>query len=184
MNVVEIEEAVSELSQAPYGSNLIWDFMLAYGAPKSAVARIQTGQGIVSDLADGVVWRKWLHFCPSARGLIAETLETLEQSAVSARAKVRYLLTTDGVEFGARDLKTGEGLFCELHSLGDHFGFFLPIAGIDRYEIADENPVDIKATGRLAKLYDALVAENPSWKQLHSMASQCGPCLPTARRSH
>jgi hypothetical protein len=41
--------------------------------------------------------------------------------------------------------------------------FFLPLAGIEPYEGVAENPADVKATGRLAKLYDAILESNPDW---------------------
>ncbi len=35
---------------------------------------------------------------------------------------------------------------------------------MSRYKAAEENEVDVKAAGRLAKLYDALLKKNPEWK--------------------
>lgn len=164
MNAVEIEEAVTELTQQPYEPvTFITGFMAAYGASATTITRLKGGDGNTSDLAGGILWKKWLHFQPAAEGQASNVLDAIEASRKTAQGKVRYAITTDGAEFAARDLKTGEALFCPLPDLENHFGFFLPIAGIDRYEVADENPVDIKATGRLAKLYDALIAENPDW---------------------
>lgn len=164
MNAVEIEEAVAELIQQPYEPvAFITGFMAAYGASATTITRLKGGDGNTSDLADGILWKKWIHFQPAAGGQASNVLDAIEASRKTAQGKVRYAITTDGTEFAARDLKTGEALFCPLSDLENHFGFFLPIAGIDRYEVADENPVDIKATGRLAKLYDALIAENPDW---------------------
>lgn len=164
MNAVEIEEAVAELIQQPYEPvAFITGFMAAYGASAATITRLKGGDGNTSDLPGGVLWRKWVHFQPAAKGQASNVLDAIEASRKTAQGKVRYAITTDGDEFSARDLKTGEALFCPLPDLENHFGFFLPIAGIDRYEVADENPVDIKATGRLAKLYDALIAENPDW---------------------
>lgn len=164
MNAVEIEEAVAELIQQPYEPvAFITGFMAAYGASATTITRLKGGDGNTSDLADGILWKKWIHFQPAAGGQASNVLDAIEASRKTAQGKVRYAITTDGTEFAARDLKTGEALFCPLPDLENRFGFFLPIAGIDRYEVADENPVDIKATGRLAKLYDALIAENPDW---------------------
>ena len=164
MNAVEIEEAVAELIQQPYEPvAFITGFMAAYGASATTITRLKGGDGNTSDLADGILWKKWIHFQPAAEGQASNVLDAIEASRKTAQGKVRYAITTDGTEFAARDLKTGEALFCPLPDLENRFGFFLPIAGIDRYEVADENPVDIKATGRLAKLYDALIAENPDW---------------------
>jgi hypothetical protein len=164
MNVVEIEEAVAELAKQPFrAGDFIAGFMAAYGAPKATLARSKTPEGNGSDLPGGVLWRKWLHFKPSKSGQITQDLDALDASKKTAQGKVRFTIACDGAEFGARDLKTGEALFCPLAELENRFGFFLPIAGIDRYEVADENPIDIKATGKLAKLYDALIADNPDW---------------------
>lgn len=164
MNAVEIEEAVTELTQQPYEPvAFITGFMAAYGASATTITRLKGGDGNTSDLLNGILWKKWVHFQPAAEGQAASVLDAIEASRKTAQGKVRYAITTDGTEFAARDLKTGEALFCPLPDLENHFGFFLPIAGIDRYEVADENPVDIKATGRLAKLYDALIASNPDW---------------------
>ena len=164
MNAVEIEEAVAELIQQPYEPvAFITGFMAAYGASATTITRLKGGDGNTSDLPGGVLWKKWVHFQPAAEGQASNVLDAIEASRKTAQGKVRYAITTDGDEFSARDLKTGEALFCPLPDLENHFGFFLPIAGIDRYEVADENPVDIKATGKLAKLYDALIAENPDW---------------------
>ncbi len=44
------------------------------------------------------------------------------------------------------------------------FYFFLPLAGIDKYKAVEENPADIKAAGRLSKLYDEIIRVNPDWK--------------------
>lgn len=164
MNAVEIEEAVGEPIQKPYEPDaFIKGFMAAYGASASTIARINNSEGNTSDLPGGMLWRKWIHFQPASAGAISDVLDTIQSSRKTAQGKVRYAVSTDGDQFAAQDLKSGEVLFCPLSKLDDKFGFFLPIAGIDRYEVADENPVDIKATGKLAKLYDALIAQNPAW---------------------
>lgn len=164
MNAVEIQEAVEELIQQPYApSAFIEGFMTAYGASGATIARMRSGDGNATDLPNGVLWRKWVHFQPASTGEISEVLDTLQASRKTSQAKVRFAITTDGDQFAAHDLKTGELLFCPLAKLDERFNFFLPIAGIDRYEVADENPVDIKATGKLAKLYDALIVQNPAW---------------------
>ena len=38
-----------------------------------------------------------------------------------------------------------------------------PLAGIDKFEAIEENPADIKAAGRLSKLYDEIIRINPDW---------------------
>ena len=45
----------------------------------------------------------------------------------------------------------------------DHFGFFLPLAGITTVKQVRDNSFDIRATGRLNKLYVELLKDNPEW---------------------
>jgi hypothetical protein len=45
----------------------------------------------------------------------------------------------------------------------DHFGFFLPLAGITTVKQIRESAFDIKATGRLNRLYVELLKDNPEW---------------------
>jgi hypothetical protein len=50
-----------------------------------------------------------------------------------------------------------------LPDFADHFGFFLPLAGISTVRQIRENAFDIKATGRLNRLYIELLKDNPEW---------------------
>ena len=75
----------------------------------------------------------------------------------------RFLLATDGEEVYCRDIKADQTRDTGFEKLNDIFDFFLPLAGIERYEGVAENPADIKATARLAKLYDAILEANPDW---------------------
>ena len=52
---------------------------------------------------------------------------------------------------------------CEYKKFGDHFGYFLGLAGISAVKAIRENAFDIKATGRLNRLYVELIRHNPGW---------------------
>jgi len=47
--------------------------------------------------------------------------------------------------------------------LTERYDFFLPLAGVERYQGVADSPADIKASGRLAKFYDAILEANPDW---------------------
>jgi hypothetical protein len=87
----------------------------------------------------------------------------LKASPATARWKARFVLATDGESFEAEDLDTGETVACAYRAFPDHFGFFLPLAGISTVKAIRESAFDIKATGRLNKLYVKLLEENPEW---------------------
>ena len=66
-------------------------------------------------------------------------------------------------ELEAEEIGTGEALACAYPKFGDHFGFFLPLAGISTVAAIKNNPIDIKATSRLNQLYVELLKTNENW---------------------
>src|SRR5690606_5127829 len=69
----------------------------------------------------------------------------------------------DGADFEAEDLTSGETVACAFKDFPDHFGFFLPLAGISTVRQISENAFDIRATSRLNRLYVELLKDNPEW---------------------
>src|SRR5207344_1708869 len=70
---------------------------------------------------------------------------------------------TDGANFEAEDIDTGETIACAHADFPDHFGFFLPLAGITTVKQVRESSFDIRATSRLNRLYVELLKDNPEW---------------------
>jgi hypothetical protein len=99
--------------------------------------------------------------CPV--GEVGKTLDALKASPTTARAKAKFVLATDGVDLEAEDLISGETIACDYPDFSDHFGFFLPLAGITTVKQICESAFDIKATGRLNRLYVELLKDNPDW---------------------
>ena len=81
----------------------------------------------------------------------------------TASAKPAILIASDGEMVSAEHPASGDTLHCKFSEIGDNFGFFLPAAGKERYRAVEENPIDAKAAGKMAKLYDALIKTNPDW---------------------
>src|SRR5690606_8933416 len=103
------------------------------------------------------------HIAVSDPGKVAETLTRLRESPKTASNKAKFILATDGADFQAEDLASGETVACEYADFPDHFGFFLPLAGITTVEQIRESSFDIRATGRLNRLYVTLLQDNPDW---------------------
>src|SRR6185295_92499 len=73
------------------------------------------------------------------------------------------VLATDGEIFEAEDLASGETVACAHADFPNHFGFFLPLAGITTVKQVRESAFDIRATSRLNRLYVELLKDNPDW---------------------
>lgn len=163
MNAVEIEEAISDLSEQPFDpAEFPFAFLQAFGNKETTIKRLRSGASNKSDLG-GVLQTNNIHIAVCPSGEVAKTLAALKASPATARAKARFVLATDGEDFEAEDLTSGETVACAYRDFPDHFGFFLPLAGITTVRQIRESSFDIKATGRLNRLYVELLKDNPDW---------------------
>lgn len=164
MNAVEIEEAISELAGQPFDpAEFPFAFLEAFGNKEVAIKRLRAGNTNKSDIDGGVLQHSNIHIAVCEEGAVEETLEKLKNSPATTKAKAKFILATDGKEFQAEDLNGGETVACDYEDFHNHFGFFLPLAGISTVKQIRENAFDIKATGRLNKLYIELLQHNPDW---------------------
>lgn len=164
MNPVEIEEAVSNLALEPFDRpEFPFQFLRAFGNKETALQRLRAGNTNQSDVPDGVLQRGNIHIATCAPGAVDETLAALRASPKTLSQKAKFILATDGAAFQAEDMNGGGTVACTYAEFPDHFGFFLPLAGITTVEQIRESSFDIKATGRLNKLYIELLKDNPDW---------------------
>ncbi|WP_341234087.1 DNA methyltransferase [uncultured Sulfitobacter sp.] len=163
MNAVEIEEAISALAGQPFdAAEFPYAFLLAFGNKETTLKRLRSGTSNKSDL-EGVLQTNNIHLKSCAAGTVSETLAALKSSPATSKAKAKFILATDGQTLEAEDLTSGETIACDFKDFPDHFGFFLPLAGISTVKQIRESSFDIKATGRLNRLYVELLKTNPDW---------------------
>lgn len=163
MNAVEIEEAISALAEQPFdGGEFPFAFLQAFGNKETTIKRLRAGATNKSDLG-GVLQTNHIHIATCPPGEVTKTLGALKASPATARAKARFVLATDGTDFEAEDLDTGETVACAYTDFPDHFGFFLPLAGITTVRQVRESSFDIRATSRMNRLYVELLKDNPDW---------------------
>lgn len=164
MNAVEIEEAVSKLAEQPFDAQEFpFAFLQAFNAKATTIKRLRSGATNSSDVQGGVLQRNNIHIAVCHAGDVPKRLAALKASPATAKAKAKFILATDGVDLEAEDLASGETVACSYADFPNHFGFFLPLAGITTVRQIRNNPIDIQATGRLNRLYVELLKENPDW---------------------
>ena len=164
MNPTEIADALDAIAKLPFDpTEFGFAFAEATDNAKATISKLKSGATNKSDQPHGVLLNRKFHYAPAMSGLVDASLDALRSSKRTASAKPAILIATDGQTIAAEHPKSGERLHCAFADLGAQFAFFLPAAGKDRYQAAEENPVDIRAAGKLAKLYDALLKINPDW---------------------
>ena len=163
MNAVEIEEVISNLAESPFDAlEFPFLFLSAFGNKETTIKQLRSGSSNKSDQG-GILQRNNIHLKVCDIGGVTNSLMGLRASPATVKAKAKFILSTDGVEFEAEDLSTGEVIACDYEKFSDHFGFFLPLAGITTVKQIRESAFDIKATGRLNRLYVELLKDNPDW---------------------
>jgi hypothetical protein len=164
MNAVEIEEAISNLAEQPFNpAEFPFAFLEAFGNKAATISRLKSSTANKSDIENGVLQYNNIHMAVSTAGEVSETLKKLRESPATSRQKAKFILATDGEDFQAEDLGSGETVACQFKDFPNHFGFFLPLAGISTVKQITENSFDIRATSRLNRLYVELLKDNPEW---------------------
>ena len=172
MNAVEIEAAISDLAMEPFdAAEFPFNFLAAFGNKDTTLKRLRSGNNNASDVqgssVHGVLLRNNIHMAVCSAGAVGDTLKALRASPATLKAKAKFILATDGRTLEAQELVSGAGegetITCAYPDFPNHFGFFLPLAGISTIKEIKDNPIDIRATGRLNKLYVELLKENSDW---------------------
>ena len=162
MNAVEIEEAVSALVAEPFTRQSSHTSSLRRSASRTPPSK-SSGWSVEHIRCSGaVLLRSNVHLIVTDAGKTTERLHALKASQKTAKGKAKFILATDG-ELRGRGPDQRRDRRLRLHRLPDHFGFFLPLAGITTVRQISENAFDIRATSRLNRLYVELLKDNPEW---------------------
>src|SRR3954447_18554233 len=108
VNAVEIEQAITDLAELPFDRvNFPYVFLEAFGNKETTIKRLRAGASNKSDVG-GVLQTDNIHIGTCNPGQVTKTLMGLKNSPATAKAKAKFILATDGVEFEAENLVSGE----------------------------------------------------------------------------
>ncbi|WP_346771200.1 type IIL restriction-modification enzyme MmeI [Commensalibacter oyaizuii] len=105
-------------------------------------------------------WKRQLYFKISNQEDLHSLIEQMKQEKRTKTNKIRFLIVTDFKIILAIDIKTQDTLDIHFVDLAKKFDFFLPWAGIEKAVYQGENPADVKAAEKLAKLFDEIKSDN------------------------
>ena len=164
MNAVEIEQAITLLAEQSFdAATFPYAFLEAFANKAMTLKSLKNGASNKSDVAGAVLQRNHIHISSTHKGEVSQTLDKLRASPATARQKAKFILATDGDELQAEDLINGTIVVCDYADFPNHFGAFLPLAGISTVKQISESVFDIRATSRLNQLYVELLKHNPDW---------------------
>ncbi|MBR5401009.1 MAG: class I SAM-dependent DNA methyltransferase [Treponema sp.] len=160
-----VERIVEEHRENGVTLDFIYDFILAYGLPRASVTRLKKGDLNLSKRPGEICWKGKLLYKQLFKGELNVSMAL--ETAKSIKHAERFVVLTDGDELLCVDTKTKDTLQTLLKDLPKHYAFFLPWAGIEKTEFVDENPADVRAARKMAKLFDEIRKDN-----LQSQVSQ------------
>lgn len=161
MNISQIEKNTKKLIDTFSKESFVFDFLRAYGIPKATVTLLQKGKRNLSKREDRIILKKKLFFQEIQEGAdLHNEIDDLQKDSATMNHHPRFIAVTDYQTLLAIDTKTKDALDIPFNELSKHFDFFLPLAGIEKRKVAQENPADRKAAEKMAKLYDGILEDN------------------------
>lgn len=177
LNAKTIEERVGKLGGREfYSDELLFELLAAYGRAKSSVTLLRSGSYNVAEdpeheyaLKNVVYWRnvssgseleeEFIDQGARETRLIAAAEELRKHERV-VRFKTRFAIVSDNTWLAAVDTKTGENRVFPIATIGKHYAFFLPWAGMEKAQYTAETPADTRAAEKMGELFDSLVSAN------------------------
>lgn len=160
MAITEIEDRISDIINQDNHEQFIYDFLNIYDFPKATITKLRKGTNNLAKAPGEVYLKNRLYFKQTDSNLMQSFVD-VKDKVEQLGSKPRYIMVTDFKNVLAEDTKTGDTLDIEFARLPQKFEFFLAWNGIEKADFDKENPADIRAAERFAKLYDVVVKDNP-----------------------
>ncbi len=160
MTIAQIETNLRELIENFSPQTFIFDLLLGFGFPKATLARLEKGDLNQLESKGELTLRKQLFFKVTPSETLHALIDEISNDPKASKNSPRFIILTDYETLLAVDTKTKETLDIKLLDLPKYYDFFLPWAGMERAQHKDENPADVRAAEKMAKLYDEITKEN------------------------
>lgn len=142
----------------------------AFGKSDADIRRYREKKGILKSY-NGLLIKGLFCYKEVATIAMTSTLEEIKCDPQVIKAKPKIIAVSDGKTILAYDMREYESYENPLEQLYCDFLFLYPLCGVERFKQINENPADVKAAEKLAKLHDALRAYNDfsSKSELHDL---------------
>jgi hypothetical protein len=161
MNITQIEENLQKIVKSFKKETFVFDLLLAYGVPKSTIKKLEGGLNL-SKVIGEIIWKKKLFYKLETKQDIHKLIAIVKADPKTKKHSPRFILITDNKTLLAYDTKTTDSLDIPILEIAKHFDFLLPLVGMEKAQHQNENPADVKAAEKMAKLYDEIKKDNPT----------------------
>ena len=167
MNTTQIEQNVNGLikqfnNDECADDDFIYELLLAYGHNKTGIKRLRSGERNIAKDPSEVIFKRHLYFKKIDGDDLLTEIDRMRNERLVSANRIRFVVVTNYKKIVAVDTKTADTLGVDLLELPKKFDFFLPWANIEKAVYQGEDPADIKAAEKMAKLFDLIKADNES----------------------
>lgn len=158
----DLETVIESITNKADHADFIYDLLLAYGISKNTITKAKKEAADLFAGQNQIILKKKVLFERVPDGVnVLGRLDELQKDDASYAKDPRFIIVTDFKDIAAYDTKTKEApLAIPFKELYRHSEFFLPWSGREKYEAHLENPADVKAAERMAKIYDEIYTHN------------------------
>lgn len=163
MNISQVEEKVKALVGNIDQAEFLFNLLDCYGKPKASITRLKiAGKGSynLSKQVDEVLWKKQVYFKATESDQLLSVIDEMKHAEAVTKHQPRFIIAINDTHLLAIDTKTQDTLDIPIAELNKKFDFFLPWAGLEKAQAQSENPADVKAAEKMAKLFDLLRDNN------------------------
>lgn len=140
-------------------SEVGYEILMAFGKSAREIERYKEGKGVLKTF-DGLLIKGLFCYKHTDKYHLAELLEALKKDSQVIKAAPKIIVVSDGTTVLAYDTRENDTYEQQLAKMHSDFGFFYPLMNVERVHNIDENPADVKAAEKLAKLHDEIRAYN------------------------
>ncbi|MGX9691285.1 class I SAM-dependent DNA methyltransferase [Achromobacter anxifer] len=163
MKIGHIAEKIKLLCENINHAEFLYGLLECYGKPRASITRLKmTGRGsynLAKD-AEEVLWKKQVYFRRTNSDRLLSVIDGMKNAEVVSRHQPRFIIAINSTHIVAIDTKEEDTLDVALVDLSKKVDFFLPWTGKEKYHASPEDPADVKAAEKMAKLFDLLRADN------------------------
>ncbi len=171
MTTEEISQRLDAIPENLTGSNWGFEFLKCFQGkdsklPKSTFDRVKDGStNYAEDPKTEILWKKRIYFRWVTKDIRTALLEAKASPKLRQSAnKPMFIVIASPDEFAAHDLDEGTDIVIPRYELPSHTYFFLPFVGKKKITVTSEAlEVDVKATRKMAVLYDEIRKDNPGF---------------------
>ena len=130
LNHAKITNALDAIVAKCDKSSFFFDFLLAYGTPKTTISRIQAGdaqRNLATIQGDIAVPQKMYFRAVQAGSSVVDALAEIRALPVLEKGKIRFVLVTDFVTVAAYDKKVDDTVLFDLPNSHSITIFFCPL---------------------------------------------------------